>query len=79
MFFADEEIIAAPMEGGMTSARIPYYEQAVKDTPCDQRGVVVLKEALVRQPLVNEVINCKIPYEEKIFGNAILVVVPKKE
>jgi hypothetical protein len=78
-FFADEEIIAAPMEGGMTSARIPYYEQAVKDTPCDQRGVVVLKEALVRQPLVNEVINCKIPYEEKIFGNAILVVVPKKE
>ena len=76
-FFAKEEIIAAPMEGGMTSARIPYYEQAVKDTPCAKRGVVVLKEALVRQPLVNEVINCKIPYEEKVFGNAILVVVPR--
>lgn len=76
-FFAAEEIIAAPMEGGMTSARIPYYEQAVKDTPCAKRGVVVLKEALVRQQLVNEIINCKIPYEEKVFGNAILVVVPK--
>lgn len=76
-FFAHEEIIAAPMEGGMTSARIPYYEPAVKDTPCDRRGVVVLKEALVRQQLVNEVINCKIPYEEKVFDEAILVVVPK--
>ncbi len=76
-FFAEEEIIAAPMEGGVTSARIPYYEQAVKDTPCDKRGVVVLKGALVKQQLVNEVVNCKIPYEEKIFDDAILVVVPK--
>lgn len=76
-FFAEEEIIAAPMEGGVTSARIPYYEQAVKDTPCDRRGVVVLKEALVRQQLVNEVVNCRIPYEEKVFDEAILVVVPR--
>lgn len=76
-FFAGEEIIAAPMEGGVTSARIPYYEQAVKDTPCDKRGVVVLEGALVRQQVVNEVINCKIPYEEKVFDGAILVVVPK--
>lgn len=76
-FFAEEEVIAAPMEGGVTSARIPYYQQAVKDTPCDKRGVVVLKEALVRQQLVNEVINCEIPYEEKVFDEAILVVVPR--
>lgn len=76
-FFAKEQIVAAPMEGGVTSARIPYYESAVKETPCKERGVVVLKEALVRQQLVNEVINCKIPYEEKVFDDAILVVVPR--
>ncbi len=76
-FFAEEKIIAAPMEGGVTSARIPYYEQAVKDVSCGKRGVVVLEGALVRQQLVNEVINCKIPYEEKVFDGAILVVVPK--
>ncbi len=76
-FFAEEEIIAAPMEGGMTSARIPYYEQAVKDAPCGKKGIVVLKDSLIRQPLVNEISGCEIPYEEKIFDNAILVVVPK--
>lgn len=76
-FFAHEEIIAAPMEGGVTSARIPYYDQIVRSTSCGNKGIVVLKEALVRQPLVNEIRGCNVPYEEKLFDDIILVVVPE--